>query len=42
MTKLIPLTRSEFAWLSAGYAATLIFYVAVAVRLWNETPILSD
>lgn len=40
--KLAPLTRSEFAWLSAGYAATLIFYVAVAVRLWNETPILSD
>jgi Zn-dependent protease len=39
---LAPLTRGEFAWLSAGYVATLTFYVAIALRLWNETPILSD
>jgi Zn-dependent protease len=41
-TKLLPLSRSELAWLMAGYGATAIFYVATALKLWNETPILSD
>jgi len=40
--KLAPLRNGEFAWLSLGYLATLAFYVAVAARLWSQTPILSD
>lgn len=39
MPALVPLTASEFAWLLAGYTATLVFYVAVVLKLWNETPV---
>lgn len=41
-TTLRPLSLSELAWLAAGYAATATFYVAIALNLWNETPIVSD
>lgn len=37
-----PLSNGEFAWLSLGYIATLAFYITVAARLWNQTPILGD
>jgi Zn-dependent protease len=40
--KLTPLSRSELAWLAAGYIATFTYYVAVALKLWNETPVLND
>jgi Zn-dependent protease len=31
-----PLAVSEAAWLASGYLATMAFYVAVTVRLWND------
>ncbi len=40
--KLTPLSRSELAWLAAGYVATFTYYVAVALKLWNETPVFVD
>lgn len=42
ITKLLPLSRSELAWLVAGYGATATFYVATALKLWNETPVFVD
>lgn len=37
-----PLNRSELAWLTAGYAAMMVFYVSVTLKLWTETLILAD
>jgi Zn-dependent protease len=36
--RLLPLSNAELGWLSAGYLATIAFYVAVTLKVWNEIP----
>jgi len=38
-TKLRPLSNRELAWLSAGYVATIAFYIAATLKVWNEIPL---
>jgi Zn-dependent protease len=36
--KLRPLSNRELGWLATGYVATIAFYVAATLKVWNEIP----
>jgi Zn-dependent protease len=38
-TKLRPLSNRELGWLTAGYVATIAFYIAATLKVWNEIPL---